>query len=155
MKVGFFVDIENLWSSIIKAFPGQKLDFTSYRLQALDVGDEFYRMVAYGTQETNEAVPFMDFLRAIGFDVNYRQTTGRYRSSAAGIAIDVVRYIGRLDLVIIGSANPDMIHVVRYCKSLGVKVGVYACGICRELRNEADWFLEIEENQLVNSETAQ
>ena len=66
-----------------------------------------------------------------------------------GIAMDVVRHIDRLDIVVIGTADGDFTPCVQWVQEQGCLCVVYGSGIARELADQADLSLEIQEDVLV------
>lgn len=67
-----------------------------------------------------------------------------------GLAIDVVRIVGRVDQVVIGSADGDLAPLVEWVKEQGCRCIVFACNISRELRDVADEVIEIGDEFLEN-----
>ncbi len=117
-SIGVFIDLQNQYYCVNKKFEGRKLDYKKY-LEAA-VGDhELYRAHAYGSQLDREASAFITCLKFIGFETHYRkpqiinEELGRYRNDwDVGIAMDIVRCIHKLDIVVIGSSDRDLTPLV-------------------------------------------
>lgn len=166
--VGVFADVSNLYYCIGKKFSGRKLAYDKYLKQAVGT-HELYRAFAYGAQLNDEAVNFITCLRHFGYDTKYKKPKQYVAPSVApncpkcgeilpaekreirkadwdvGIAMDVVRLIDRLDIVVIGSADGDLSPLVEWIKEKGRRCVVLACGISRDLKNVADHWTEIDE----------
>lgn len=152
--VALFADVGNLYYCVGKKYEGRKLDYTKY-LRACVGEDTLYRAFAYGTQLGEEAVRFISCLQYAGFDTKYkkpRQVDGGREVKkvdwSVGIAMDVVRLIGRVDTVILGSADAVLVPLAEWVKEQGVRCIVHACGINRELRETADSHSEVQEQLL-------
>jgi uncharacterized LabA/DUF88 family protein len=148
MSAALFADISNLYYCVGKRFEGRKIDYKALYVKASEIG-ELQRAFAYGMQQTDEAVKFITCLKKLGYDTKYKQP-GKTRRACwdVGIAMDVVRMLPRVSTIILGTANPDMTDLIRWVKDQGVRVVVLACGIPRELKDEASQYLEITEDLL-------
>lgn len=156
---GLFVDIGNLYYCIGKKFlTKNKLDYAQY--MAFAAGDHaVYCAKAFGTEISSEAVKFKTCLRHYGWEpiyksvrVNENPKTGakefRKTSWNVGIAMEVVRHIEKLDIVIIGSSDAELVPMVDWVRQQGRECVVVACGISKELKAAASSFLEITEQLL-------
>ena len=65
-----------------------------------------------------------------------------------GIAIDIVRAINRVDILVLGSADGDLAPLLSWAKEQQCKTVVCACNISYELREVADELIEIDESFL-------
>jgi uncharacterized LabA/DUF88 family protein len=65
-----------------------------------------------------------------------------------GIALDIVRQVdGKfIDEVILGTNDPNMVDSVLWCKEKGLRVMIYSIRIPIELRETADYCVEIKDN---------
>lgn len=156
MKAALFCDISNLYYCVGKRFEGRKLDYQKLLDQAKTVAPVL-RAFAYGAQVKDEAAGFIGCLRKIGFEPKYKEPRVdesekrpvRKADWEVGIAMDVVRMIERLTVVIIASANPVFVPLLQWIKEqVHCKVIVMACGISRELKEVADQWIEIGEDLL-------
>ena len=154
--IGLFADVSNLYYCVKKRFKDRKLDYSKFH-DAVQNEQTMYRAYAYGLQVNNEAVKFITCLKHLGFDPRYRtprtfEKDGKIEikktSWNVGIAMDVVRIIDKLDIVILGSSDADLAPLVCWIKERGVRCEIFACGISKELRDVADKWTEIEENLL-------
>lgn len=161
-RLGIFADVSNLYYCVGKKWEGRKLNYEKY-LEIAQGDSMRIRAIAYGAQVADEAVNFISALRHFGYETKYRQpkvsrgVDGKEIRKAdwdVGIAMDVVRILPRLDIVILGTADPDMVPLVNFIQERGSIARIVACGISRELKDVADSFLEITEPMLVEVESA-
>jgi len=154
-RIGVFCDVSNLYYCIGKKFNKRKLDYRAYLTYCKDLGD-VQQAIAYGAQLNNEASAFIHCLRQMGFDPKYKSpkdyhNKDNFKRKAdwdVGIAVDIVRMIERLDMIILGTADGDLTPVVEWAKEQGVDVIILACGISRELKDMATRYIEIPESML-------
>ena len=154
--IGLFVDISNLYYCIGKKFPGRKLNFSDY-LAFATAPNVIYCAKAYGIEVNNEAAGFKTCLKYYGYDPIYKspkivevngKTEYRKTSWNVGLSMDVVRCIDKLDVIIIGSSDPELASLVDWIKQHGRECVVVACGISKELKIVANSFKEITEELL-------
>lgn len=155
-RVGVFIDVSNFYYCISKRYKGRRLSFEKYYEFVSDLGKlEYVR--AYGAYQANEADEFIARLNSIGFETIYkkvktfREKGGKIRRKAdwdVGITMDIVRLVleGKLDRIILGTADSDLEPLVIWCQEQGVEVIVLACKISKELRETCDKAIEIYES---------
>lgn len=158
-SIGVFVDVGNLYHCVNKKFEGRKLDYKKYLENVITDDDILYRAIAYGIQVKDEANKFISCLKHYGFEAKYRRPkihkvddkeVIRRIPWGVGIALDVVRIVSnnKLDVVVIGSSEPELVDLVEWVKERGVKCVVASCGIPREIREASDSWIELSENFL-------
>ena len=154
MRIGIFIDVSNLYYCVGKKF-NRKLDYKKYYTYVEQLGD-IKQAIAYGAQLKNEARGFIHCLEEVGFTPKYKKpkifhNDGKVRHKAdvdVDIAMDIVRKINSLDLIILGCADSDLAPVVDWSQECGVNVIVLATGIAHELRTAAYSSIEIPESFL-------
>ena len=149
-RVGLFVDVGNQFYYANKKWPGKKVNYRDYHAYAQSLG-HVNRAIAYGTQIDGSAIKFTTALQHIGFECCWRNIErGKWYSWDVGIAVDAFNFAeqSELDIVILGTSNYTMVHVVRLLQERGVKVIIMACNIPQELREAADHCIEITEEML-------
>ena len=154
-RIGVFVDVSNLYYCISKKFQDRKLDYAKYWDFIKELGD-IQQAIAYGAQVNNEASNFIYCLKQVGFLTKYKSPKSyshqaNFKRKAdwdVGIAIDIVNMIDRFDMIILGTADGDLVPAVEWAQQRGVDVVVFACGISRDLKNIARQFIEIPESLL-------
>ena len=149
-KIGFFVDVSNLYYCVAKHFRGRRLDYRHYYKFVQDFG-EVVTAIAYGAEKGDEALKFKRVLRNIGFEPKYKEVreVDHDRLKAdwdVGITIDIVLEEPDLDIIILGSADGALEPLVTWCIEQDKKVIIIACGISRDLKEVATEAIEIPES---------
>jgi len=149
-KIGFFVDVSNLYHCIAKHFRGKCLDYRHYYQFVKDFGD-ITKAIAYGSEIGDETLKFKRVLYNIGFEPKYKSVReiDKDRLKAdwdVGITIDIVLMTPELDTIVLGSADGDLEPLVTWCRSQGKDVIVIACGISGDLKKAATEAIEIPES---------
>ena len=157
-RIGIFVDISNLYYCIGKKYPSRKLDYRKYLKFVKDLG-EISVAVAYGAQISGQANGFIYCLKQIGFQTKFK-TPKTYANKEddyvlkrkadwdVGITMDIVNMIDRIDMIILGTGDGDMLPVVEWAMAKGVEVVVIATGISKDLKDKATKYIEIPESFL-------
>lgn len=153
-SIGVFVNVSNQFYTVQQTYRGGKVAYDLY-LKAAVSGGTLYRAFAYGVQMKDEAMPFIGCLREAGYEPKYKQArivdarpSIRHTDWNVGIAMDVMRHLHKLDIVVIGSSDPDLAPLIAYVKERGVKVIVFSCRVEAELREIADEVIDIDESIL-------
>jgi len=156
---GLFIDVLNLNYCVDIKFPGRRLDYELYlkylkneKLQN-EIGELKWKF-AYGTQKvTTEEIPvnrFVSRLKYLGFDTKYLYLwKDRIITIRADFILDVVKIIDRVDTVILGVNNHDYIPLIEWIQSKGLKCGIYAARISKELKERCNFFIEIGNDHLL------
>lgn len=154
--IGVFVDIVDQYKKVLKAYKGGKVDYGKYLKKVLAIGDgDIYRAFAYGVQIDNEASGFIVCLKSYGFEPKYKRAiliddrpNIQETSWNLGITIDIARLVQRLDVVVLGSSDPQLIPAIEYLQEQGIKVIIFSCNIPQELREASNAYYEINEEVL-------
>lgn len=149
------MDVANLYGTISMKYGSRKLDYKAYYAYVQDFGDVVMAN-AYGSQMNNEAAGFINCLKAIGYHPVYKriksyQNDTHIKHKAdwdVGIAIDIVKAIANIDMVILGSADGDFQPLTKWILEQGKQVIVLACGISKDLRESCTEAVEIPESML-------
>lgn len=145
-KAGIFVDVVNqFYANNLVRF-----DYERYLAEAARAG-EVYRALAYGAQMNSEAESFLAMMRHLGYETRYRRAVvvgdrkDIFRTDRnMAIAMDVWRLLPKLDVVVLGSNDPELIPLVGRVRELGVQVGVLSCRVGWDLAAAADWSAEVD-----------
>jgi uncharacterized LabA/DUF88 family protein len=154
-RLAVFVDVSNIYYCVGKRFNGRKLDYAKYIEYVRGLGD-IHEAIAYGAQIGDEARGFIHCLKQLDFTTRYKtpkaytndDVVRRKADWDVGITLDMVNLVDRVDLMILGTADGDLTEAVKWVQARGVKVLVVASGISRELKKQADEFVEIYEDML-------
>ncbi len=135
-RVGIFVDTQNLYHSA-RDYYGQNVNFESFLNHAVK-GRQLVRATSYVVEREGDtsAWPFIYKLSTIGFRVrrmnlSLKETTDEgkpiYEGNwDMGIAADMVRLMGSLDVVVLGSGDGDFVDVIEVLMERGIRVEVIA-----------------------------
>jgi len=155
IRTAVFCDISNLYYCVHKKWPGRKIDYEKYLAAC---GTPLYRATAYGAQMDHQADGFIKCLKAIGFECKFKapkeyETDGHIRRKAdwdSGIIVDMIRLIDKVDRVVLGTADGDLLPGVEYLREHGLEVNIIACGISRDLKDGSNSWQELNESFLEN-----
>lgn len=163
MKVLIAVDVSNLYYTVKKKFDGARVDYEKFKEFCSKYG-EIYRALAFASQMQGAGDKFFECLKHLRYRVltktvkeypahtlncphcskSFSEGTKRQKADwDVGIAIEIIKYIERIDVVVLGTADGDMLPLVKHLQDSGVRVVIVGCGISSELRELADEFCEI------------
>lgn len=122
-RVGVFIDVQNMYYSARNIY-GSKVNFGN--IVKAGVGNQkLVRAVAYTiSTKSGEELPFFEALHKMGIEVNTKELL-EYESGHkkgdwdVGIAIDVVRMLDMLDVVVLVSGDGDFCALAEYVKNRG------------------------------------
>jgi len=171
VKVLIAVDVSNLYYTVKKKFDGARVDYEKFKEFCSKYG-EIYRALAFASQMQGAGDKFFECLKYLHYRVlikdvkeypahmltcphcskNFSEGTKRQKADwDVGIAIEIIKYTNRVDVVILGSADGDMVPLVKHLQDNGIRVVIVGCGINSELRELADDFCEIGPRFLENA----
>ncbi len=147
-RVGIFVDVSNLYYSA--RHYGARVNFESL-LKAATSGRKLVRAIAYVVKANNpDEDTFFEALDKMGFEVREKELQifagGRKKADwDVGIAMDMIKMSGHLDVLILVSGDGDYIPVVDYLQNHGnlVEVIAFGEGTSSRLVGQADDFLDL------------
>ena len=156
LRVGIFVDVQNIFYAA-KSF-NARLDFE--KLLKLSVGKRrLIRAIAYVVQSPDvDQSNFISMLQQKSYEVKRKDLRQRSDGSAKGdwdmgMAIDIMRFVDKLDVVVLVSGDGDFVPLVELVKTLGPRVEVisFTYNTARDLINSADEHIPIEEALLLRN----
>ena len=156
LRVGIFVDVQNIFYAA-KPF-NARLDFE--KLLELSVGKRrLIRAIAYVVQSPDvDQSNFISMLQKKSYEVKRKDLRQRSDGSAKGdwdmgMAIDIMRFVNKLDVVVLVSGDGDFVPLVELVKTLGPRVEVisFTYNTARDLINSADEHIPIEEALLLRN----
>jgi len=158
-RIGLFVDVSNLYKCLRLKYQDKKLDYEKYMTYIKDLG-EIIIANAYGAQLNEEAKSFINCLKILGFTPKYkklkeyinREGVTHKANWDVGITVDIVKAVGNLDIIILGSADGDFVPLVSWIQEQGKTVIILACGISRELKDICSQAIEIPESMIESKE---
>lgn len=150
-RVGVFIDIQNMYYSA-KALFSAKVDFG----KVLELGVDnrtLIRAIAYVIKaDSKQEQPFFESLQKRGLELRSKDLQIFYGGNKkgdwdVGIAMDIMRLAGKLDVVVLVSGDGDFADLLKHVKALGCRAEVVAFGPSSSnlLRAEADRFIDLAE----------
>lgn len=151
-RVGVFVDVQNLYYSaknLYDAFPNYKeiLKTASQQRQLVCA----YAYVVSANMPKQE--DFFEALRSAGIEVKQKDLQifpGGIKKGNwdVGIAVDILRFMNRVDVVVLSSGDGDFTDLVNYLRNQGVKVEIMAFGktCSAKLKEAADEFIDLDQD---------
>jgi uncharacterized LabA/DUF88 family protein len=137
--IALFCDVSNLYYCVSQRFDGRKINYLKY-LEKAQGEDILYKATAYSFKNP-DCMKFLTSLKHIGFDTKSRKPSKIGWS--VQMACDIFRMVQKIDKVVIGSSDPNLIPLIEFLKERSIKVHVLACGITNTMRQAADHWEEI------------
>lgn len=154
------IDTSNIKFCLGKSFENGHMDYPKYKENALGE-DSLIRGIAYGrSSENNVEHGFKHALQQLNFQTKFKPASKKRAGSGADvekwvpwnvqITIDVINAVntGKIDKVIIGSSEPELVHLIEELASRSIPVTVYACGIPKSFKAAGATCIEITEDML-------
>ena len=155
-KVSIFVDVQNIYYTTKEKYK-RNFDYNKFWSE-ITLNREVVTAIAYAIDSNNEKQKqFQNILRAIGFEVKLKPFINRTDGSAkgdwdVGIAIDIMEYAPKSDIVVLASGDGDFdLLIKKINNSFNVTSEVYGVPklTANSLINEASKFFPIEESLLL------
>lgn len=155
-KISVFVDVQNIYYTTKEKY-NRNFDYNKFWSE-VTLNREVVTAIAYAIDSNSEKhKQFQNILRAIGFEVRLKPFINRSDGSAkgdwdVGIAIDVMEYAPKSDIVTLASGDGDFDLLIRKINnSYNVTSEVYGvpCLTANSLINAASKFFPIRENLLL------
>lgn len=151
-RVVVLIDVQNLYHSA-RAIYQKRVNFKE--LLDVSVGDrQLIRAFAYVVStKTGEEKPFFEALTKMGIEMRVKDLQEYYGGMKkadwdVGLAIDAVKTLSLVDVVVLASGDGDYVPLVEYLKNQGRRVEVIAFGksTSSKLREITDDFMDMDEN---------
>lgn len=155
-KVSVFVDVQNIYYTTKEKY-NRNFNYNKFWSE-ITPNREVVTAIAYAIDSNSEKQKqFQNILRAIGFEVKLKPFINRSDGSAkgdwdVGIAIDIMEYAPKSDIVVLASGDGDFDLLVRKINnSFNVTSEVYGVPnlTANSLINAASKFFPIRENLLL------
>lgn len=152
-RVGVFIDVQNLYYSA-KNLYGAKVNFGAI-LKTAVAGRKLIRALAYVVKAQNiDEQRFFEALDKQGFEVKMKDLQVFYGGHKkgdwdVGMAIDSIRLMNKLDVVVLVTGDGDFTPLVEYLRNQGQYVELIAFGgsASTQLINKADEFTDLSRNK--------
>jgi len=152
-RVGVLIDIQNMYYSA-KVLYKKKVSFKEVLKTAVS-GRKLIRAIAYVVStKTAEETPFFEALMNLGIETREKELmeylSGQKKADwDVGLAIDVVRMLDMLDVVVLVSGDGDFIPLVEYAKNRGriVELVAFRETTSSRLLEHVDAYTNLSENK--------
>lgn len=151
-RVGVFVDVQNLYycaKNLYNALPNYKV-MLSEAVKDRQLVCAFAYVVSANVPKQNE---FFEALKTAGIEVKQKDLQvfpgGMKKGNwDVGIAVDILRYMNRVDVVVLASGDGDFTELLEYLKNQGVKTEVISFGrtTSKRLIEETDEFIDLDKD---------
>lgn len=155
-KVGIIVDTSSLYHRVQRRFAA-KLCYDAYYAACTRFGSVI-KAIAYGMQISSEASGFINCLANTGFETRFKRpkiiTVGDHKLKFCNwdsvITMDIMQLVdgGGLDIIVIGSSNLDLIPLIKWIRSRGIYVVIFAADVPQVFNGIVDEIVEISELEL-------
>ncbi len=158
-KISIFVDVQNIYYTTKEKY-NCNFDYNKFWAK-ITQNREVVTAIAYATYRNNDKQnQFQNILRAIGFEVKLKSFISRKDGSAkgdwdVGIAIDVMDYAAKSDVVILASGDGDfdlLINKIKRSHNVSSEIYGVADLTANSLINAADKFYPIAEDLLLRKQ---
>lgn len=149
-RVGLFVDVQNFYYSAKNLYDA----FPNYKAMLNEATDKRQLVCAYAyviSANIPRQEDFFEALRSAGIEVKQKDLQifpGGVKKGNwdVGIAVDILRFMNKLDVVVLASGDGDFADLVDYLRNQGVKVEVMAFGrtCSAKLKEVADEFIDLD-----------
>lgn len=129
-RVGVFIDTQNMYYSARYLF-GRRVNF-GHIVEDAVAGRKLIRAMAYVVKtKTQDETPFFEALKKLGIELREKELmeylSGQKKADwDVGLAIDVVRMLDMLDVVVLVTGDGDFVPLIDFAKSRGRIVEVMA-----------------------------
>lgn len=151
-RVGVFVDVQNFYYSAKNLYDA----FCNYKAILNQATDKRQLVCAYAyviSANIPKQEDFFEALRSAGIEVKQKDLQvfpGGIKKGNwdVGIAVDILRFMNRVDVVVLCSGDGDFADLVDYLRNQGVKVEIMAFGrtCSAKLKEVADEFIDLDQD---------
>lgn len=130
MRVGVFVNISNQFTAIALKKKGYRVNYARYLEYVLDEQDKLIIAIAYGSQVSNEASRFIYVLKKQGYVTKFigslQQSSQEIKQPNRNVemTIDILGLKDKVDKIIVGSNDIELVPLIHHLQMLGVKVNI-------------------------------
>jgi uncharacterized LabA/DUF88 family protein len=152
-RVGVFIDTQNMYYSARYLY-GRRVNFGNIVEEA--VGNrKLIRAVAYVVKtKTADETPFFEALKKLGIELREKELmeylSGQKKADwDVGLAIDAVRMLDMLDVVVLVTGDGDFVPLIEFAKSRGriVQVMGFRETTSSKLVEAADEYVNLSDNK--------
>jgi|SRR3972149_2559246 len=152
-RVGVFIDTQNLYHSAKNLYK-RKVNFGAILKDAL-AGRKLVRATAYViTTESGEEKAFFEALEKLGIEAKTKDLQifaggAKKADWDVGLAIDAIKMVPRLDVIVLVSGDGDFVPLVEYLKGAylaQVEAMTFGRSASAKLKEAVDEFTDLDKN---------
>ena len=157
LNVAVFADLPNLHYGLRTQWPEGRLHYESYLKAA--VGEEnLIRAIAYAAQLKDGDTGFLTALHQAGWETKHKRpakintkdgSTVQRITFAVEVACDMLTIEPKVQKVVLGCGNSDLVPPVRLLQARGIYVEVFAANIGAAMRKTCNNFRELTKDLLM------
>lgn len=148
-RVCVLIDVQNFYHSARNLYQ-RRVDFEAV-LRTAVAGRQLVRSFAYVVStESGEEQTFFEALEKLGIEIRVKELQIFFGGAKkadwdVGIAVDAIRMVNHVDVIILMSGDGDFIPLVEYLQNQGMQTEVVAFGksASSRLKEAADDFLDL------------
>lgn len=128
LRVGIFVNIANQFGVLNLKKKGHKVNYERYLSYFLSDGEKLMVAYAYGTQVAGEAESFIHALKKMGYLTKFVLSTKLtpqeiiHPARNVELTVDVLSAVDKLDIIVLGSNDTELIPLITHLQGRGIKV---------------------------------
>lgn len=127
LRVGIFLNVTNQFGALSQKKKGHKVNYDRYLTSFVFEGEKLMMAYAYGDQVADEAESFIHALRRMGYLTKFVNSSkdGQeivHPNRNVEISVDVMSSCDRLDIVVLGSNDPELVPLINFLQGKGIKV---------------------------------
>jgi len=129
MRVGVFVNISNQFSAISTKKKGYRVNYANYLRNVIEESDHLVVAIAYGSQLHSEASRFIYVLKKQGYVTKFLLSNQQVNEITqpnrnVEITIDILSLKEKVDKIIIGSNDIELVPLIHHLQMTGIKVNI-------------------------------
>ena len=128
LRVGIFVNVANQFGALIQRKKGHKINYEKYLKYFLNDGENLLMAYAYGSKISDEAESFIHALKRMGYltkfvtSIKIGSQDILHPNRNVEMAVDIMGSYKKLDIIIIGSNDIELVPLINYLQCQGIKV---------------------------------
>ncbi len=129
-RVGVFVNVSNQFASLNAKNKGFRVNYAEYLRYINDqTNSEITLSIAYVSQVNNESESFIEVLSQLGYVIKFskakrEQGTIIHPNRNVEMAMDIIEATEKLDTIVLGTNDLDLIPLIWQLRTRGIKVFV-------------------------------
>lgn len=152
MRVLILFDVSNLYYGAMRVFSG-KLSYEKLLEVGLN-GRDLFKAIAYGSSDSVQG-NFLHVLQKNGINPHFRASkvwlgaTERKSDLDVQMAVDAIKFKERYDTLAIFTADGDLAPALEHLRNDGVNVEVFGITISGDLKNNCDYWQELDSSLIL------